>query len=107
MVQVASQGPLFGSGPALSSGRQYPALVHGARWEPHASEKTLRFLPIGPTPQGAVPWLIRRAKTASNPGKKPYKSLVGRTICRTFPANMPEHAGIYRPNDRPKRHKNR
>jgi len=29
-------------------------------------------------------------------------SRVGRTICRTFPANMPEYAGIYRPNDRPK-----
>jgi len=36
MVQVASQGLLFGSGPTLSSGRQTPALVYGARWEPHA-----------------------------------------------------------------------
>jgi hypothetical protein len=32
-------------------------------------------------------------------------SRVGRTICRTFPANMPEFAGIYRPNDRPNRRK--
>lgn len=36
MVQVASRGFLFGSGPTLTSGRQYPALVHGARWEPRA-----------------------------------------------------------------------
>jgi len=36
MGQVASQGLLFGSGPTLSSGRQTPALVHGARWELHA-----------------------------------------------------------------------
>jgi len=28
-------------------------------------------------------------------------SRVGRTICRTFPATMPEHAGIWWPNDRP------
>jgi len=34
MVQVASQGLLFGSGPTLTSGRQKAALVHGARWEP-------------------------------------------------------------------------
>ena len=36
MVQVASQGLLFGSGPTLTSGPQNPALVHGARWEPRA-----------------------------------------------------------------------
>jgi hypothetical protein len=36
MVQVASQGLLFGSGPTLTSGRQKAALVHGARWESRA-----------------------------------------------------------------------
>ena len=34
-------------------------------------------------------------------------SRVERTICRTFPRIMPDFAGIYRPNDRPKRHANR
>jgi len=33
--------------------------------------------------------------------------LVASTICRTFPANMPEYAGIYRHNHRPNRHMHR
>jgi len=32
---------------------------------------------------------------------------VGRTICRTFPANMPDFAGIYRHTNRPNRHRDR
>jgi hypothetical protein len=31
-------------------------------------------------------------------------SLVGRTICRFSRQNRPEHAGIYRPKNRPNRH---
>ena len=45
--------------------------------------------------------LIRRAKKHQNPDKKPSKPLMDSTICRTFPANMPDYAGIYRPNHRP------
>jgi hypothetical protein len=32
-------------------------------------------------------------------------SRVGRTICRSCPQIMPEYAGIYRPNNRPKQRK--
>jgi hypothetical protein len=37
-----------------------------------------------------------------NPGKKPCKTLVERTICRSCRKGMSESAGISRPNDRPK-----
>ena len=48
-----------------------------------------------------------RPPDGPNHGKKPHKSLVGRTICRTCLLEMPESAGLKRPNNRPNRHKNR
>ena len=41
-----------------------------------------------------------------NPGKKPCKSLVERTICRSCLRMMPESAGINGPNNGPNGHRN-
>ena len=83
----------MGVAPARSSSRgRHQDLFEKHRRRPDSNRRHLN--PIRP-PDGP------------NHGKKPHKSLVGRTICRTCLLEMPESAGLKRPNNRPNRHKNR
>jgi hypothetical protein len=73
----------------LQSGRRRPRLPCGHR-RPMAAAGPLPTPPLsGPSQRGQIP-----ACCHTFTGR--------RTICRTPPATMPDSAGIYRPDDRPK-----
>jgi len=65
-----------------------------------ARPKSMRLDPVssqgGTSNQAPVKWAKSRQDAVL--------SQVERTICLTLPANMPDDAGMYRPNNRPKGH---